>query len=126
MANTYNINQQNTNLTQSIPISNGAIGTTVANTSWSNSAVVPNAIITIPEGGQKVMIDEKAALEVKGRIIHNGEDLNERLERIETLLQIPTRDVTMENKHPKLKKLWEEYNRELSKYRTWDAIKGDK
>lgn len=81
-------------------------------------------IMTIPYGESKVVLENKAALEVKGKVIINGENLEDRLERIETLLQIPTRDVIMESKYPKLKKLWEEYNRELAKYKTWDALKG--
>mgnify|MGYP000111301880 CR=1 FL=1 len=81
------------------------------------------AIMSIPHGEDKVVIEEKAQLEVKGRVKINGEFLDERLERIETLLNIPTRDVTMEHKYPKLKELWEAYNRELAKYKTWDKLK---
>lgn len=64
-------------------------------------------------------------LEVKGRIILNGVDLEERLKSIETVLQIPERDVKLEAKHPKLKKMYDDYIKALSKYRTWDAIKGE-
>jgi hypothetical protein len=38
---------------------------------------------------------------------------------------IPERDVTMEAKYPSLKKKYDEYIKELSKYRMWDTIKGD-
>jgi hypothetical protein len=64
-------------------------------------------------------------LEVKGRIVLNGVDLEERLNTIEKVLHIPERDVILEKKHPKLKKLYDEYIKELSKYRMWQAIKGD-
>jgi hypothetical protein len=64
-------------------------------------------------------------LEVKGRMVLNGVDLEERLNTIEKVLQIPERDVILEKKHPKLKKLYDEYIKELSKYRMWQAIKGD-
>jgi len=40
-------------------------------------------------------------------------------------LQIPERDVKIENKHTKLKKLYDEYIAALGKYRTFEAIKGD-
>jgi hypothetical protein len=40
-------------------------------------------------------------------------------------LQIPERDVKLERKHPKLKKLHDEYMKELSKYRMWETIKGE-
>jgi hypothetical protein len=41
------------------------------------------------------------------------------------VLQIPERDVKLEKKHPKLKKLYDEYIAALGKYRTFDAIKGE-
>ncbi len=64
-------------------------------------------------------------LEVKGRIVLNGRDLEERLDTIEKVLQIPERDVKLEVKHPKLKKMHDDYIKELSKYRMWESIKGD-
>jgi len=64
-------------------------------------------------------------LEVKGRMVLNGVDLEERLDTIEKVLQIPERDVKLEKKYPKLKKMYDEYIKELSKYRMWDSIKGD-
>ena len=64
-------------------------------------------------------------LEVKGRMVINGRDLEERLDTIEKVLQIPKRDVILEKKHPKLKKLYDEYINELSKYKMWHSIKGD-
>ena len=108
-------------------ISAGA-GVTGSTLNWAN----PNAnfhngqgqaVMTIPHGENKVVLEDQAELEVKGRVRINGEYLDERLERIETLLNIPTRDVTMENKYPRLKELWAEYNRELAKYKTWDKLK---
>jgi hypothetical protein len=66
-----------------------------------------------------------AELEVKGRMVLNGRDLEERLTTIETVLMIPERDVKLESKYPKLKKKYDEYIKELSKYRMWDSIKGD-
>jgi hypothetical protein len=64
-------------------------------------------------------------LEVKGNMVINGVDLEERLKNIEKVLQIPERDVKLEKKHPKLKKLYDEYIAALGKYRTFDAIKGE-
>jgi hypothetical protein len=66
-----------------------------------------------------------AELEVKGRMVLNGRDLEERLDTIEKVLMIPERDVKLESKYPKLKKKYDEYIKELSKYRMWDSIKGD-
>jgi hypothetical protein len=64
-------------------------------------------------------------IEVKGNMVINGRDLEERLETIEKVLQIPERDVKLEKKHPKLKKLYDDYITALGKYRTFEAIKGD-
>ena len=64
-------------------------------------------------------------LEVKGRMVINGIDLEERLKTIEKVLLIPERDVKLEKKHPKLKKLYDEYIAALGKYRTFEAIKGE-
>ena len=66
-----------------------------------------------------------AELEVKGRMVINGRDLEERLDTIEKVLHIPERDVILEKKHPKLKKLYDEYITALGKYRTFEAIKGE-
>jgi hypothetical protein len=65
------------------------------------------------------------SLDVKGRMIINGRDLENRLDTIEKILQIPERDVTLEKKHPKLQKMYYDYINELAKYRMWEAIKGD-
>lgn len=106
----------------------GITGTISNSASWTHPNAHFNngngqAVMTIPHSEDKVIIEERAELEVKGRVKINGEFLDERLERIETLLNIPTRDVTMEHKYPKLKELWEAYNRELAKYKTWDKLK---
>jgi hypothetical protein len=65
------------------------------------------------------------SIDVKGRMVINGRDLEERLKTIETVLQIPERDVILEKKHPKLKKLYDDYINALGKYRTFEAIKGE-
>jgi hypothetical protein len=64
-------------------------------------------------------------IDVKGNMVINGRDLEERLNTIEKMLQIPERDVILEKKHPKLKKLYDEYITALGKYRTFQAIKGE-
>jgi hypothetical protein len=83
-------------------------------TMWSNS-----------KDNVMVVSNNPPELEVKGRLVLNGQDLEERLNTIETVLQIPERDVKLEKKHPKLKKLYDEYIQALGKYRTFEAIKGD-
>lgn len=79
-----------------------------------------------PNDNVMIVKQNPASLEVKGQMILNGVDLEERLNTIEKVLRIPERDVILEKKHPKLKKLYDEYIAALGKYRTFDAIKESK
>jgi len=99
-----------TNTTAGQYLINGSNGTT-----WANPA---DNVITINQ-------TKPATIEVKGNMVINGRDLEERLDTIEKVLQIPERDVKLEKKHPKLKKLYDEYIHALGKYRTFDALKGE-
>ena len=89
-------------------------------TATSNGSAWTNTASTV-----MVIKNEPATLEVKGNLVINGRDLEERLNTIEKVLQIPERDVKLEAKHPKLKELYDAYIHALGKYRTWDAIKGE-
>jgi hypothetical protein len=82
-------------------------------------------VMSMPHGKDEVVLEKDATLTVKGKVIINDVDLEERLKTIEKVLQIPERDVKLERKHPKLKKLYDEYIHALGKYRTFEAIKGD-
>jgi hypothetical protein len=66
------------------------------------------------------------SIRINGKIEWNGEDLHERLKRIETMLNIPTRDAIMEEKYSKLKKINDEYNKALAEYKTWETLKDSK
>jgi len=111
--------------------SSGQVFTTTSNgTSWvsTNTNFTSSnhkTIMTIPYGEEKVVLEKEATLEVKGNVVINGVDLEERLRTIEKILTIPERDVKLENKYPKLKRLYDEYIKTLGKYRTFEAIKGD-
>jgi len=110
----------------SYTIANG--GTTTA--SWNpppNNFVSNNGqpIMTVPHGEQTVVLEKSATLEVKGTVVINGVDLEERLKIIERVLAIPERDATMEAKYPSLKKKFDDYINSLEKYRTFERIKGD-
>jgi hypothetical protein len=94
----------------------GAFLTTGSNgTSWANEY---DTVLKVNQSPPE--------LEVKGRLVLNGRDLEERLDIIEKVLQIPERDAILERKHPKLKKLYDEYIAALAKYRTFDTIKESK
>ena len=94
----------------------GSNGTSYT-TAWSQ-ANVPNETLKIKQG-------DPPELEVRGRMVLNGRDLEERLNTIEKVLQIPERDVTLETKHPRLKKLYDEYITALEEYRTWNRLTDD-
>ena len=94
--------------------SNGGHGMT-----WTTgTTTVPNETIRINQ-------TNPPTVDVKGNLVINGRDLEERLTTIEKVLQIPERDVILEKKHPKLKKLYDDYINALGKYRTFEAIKGE-
>lgn len=99
--------------------SNGTYTITTNGSTWTTNTsgyqISPAVIIQ----------NDPSSLEVKGKIIHNGRDLEERLSTIEKVLNIPERDVKLEAKHPKLKKLYDEYIKELSKARMWQSLKGE-
>lgn len=86
-------------------------------TSWPSPAQLSDTVLKVNQSPPE--------LEVKGRVVINGRDLEERLDIIEKVLQIPERDLILEKKHPKLKKLYNEYIHALAKYRTFEAIKGE-
>ena len=92
------------------------------NTTFTAGGANNKTLMSIPYNSDEVVIESDAALNVKGKVIINGENLEDRLERIETLLSIPTRNIEMETEFPRLKKLWEEYSEELEKYKTWKRL----
>jgi hypothetical protein len=90
---------------------------TSTTTQFNNSKGKP--VMEIPNS-------DDPSIKINGRIEWNGEDLHNRLKRIETMLNIPTRDVIMEEKYSKLKKINDEYNKALAEYKTWETLKGSK
>ena len=114
------IGQVYTTGTGTTAIPNGAyLTSTGTNTTWTTStSSIPNETIRINQ-------TNPPTVDVKGNLVINGRDLEERLTTIEKVLQIPERDVILEKKHPKLKKLYDDYINALGKYRTFEAIKGE-
>jgi hypothetical protein len=108
----------------------GSNGTSYT-TAWANPTSTNftssnhKTIMTIPHGEEKMILEKSATLEVKGNVVINGIDLEERLKTIEKVLLIPERDAIMEAKYPSLKKKYDEYINLLGKYRTFEAIKGE-
>lgn len=140
MANTYTINNIAPNgatVGGTVTINSiGAAGSTLQYASGTSSSYTwatpntnfndgSNTVMTIPHGSKTIQIDKAATLDVKGNVVINGIDLEERLRTIEKVLMIPERDAKLEKKYPKLKKLHDDYITALGKYRTFEAIKGE-
>ena len=125
MSYTYTINNTPipNNITLTGTVTAGGVGSssTIYTTGTNGWITSPNPYDTV----MKISQTNPPELEVKGRMVINGQDLEERLNTIEKVLQIPERDVKLEAKHPKLKELYDAYIHALGKYRTWDAIKGE-
>jgi hypothetical protein len=123
MANTLNTKSNTLSTLSNITAS--SIGTSAY---WNGTVGgVGASTYTIKQPYEAVMTfkENPASLQVTGKVIINGLDLEERLKTIEKVLMIPERDATMETKYPSLKKKYDEYINALGKYRTFDAIKGE-
>jgi hypothetical protein len=121
---TFTIPATNTTTNQ-IYISNGGSG----GGGYAYSNTTSNSTNFVNSNGKTVMqipAGDEAAVQITGKIKWNGEDLQERLERIESMLHIPTRDAILEEKYQKLKRLWDEYHTALEEYKTWERLKNTK
>jgi hypothetical protein len=87
----------------------------------SSASLKPSTTFKDNNGNSVLEIEE--SVKVTGKLVINGEDICERLARIEDMLHIPQRDVIMEQKYEKLKTLWQEYNETLEAIKTWETIK---
>jgi hypothetical protein len=138
MANIYNTKLTNTTLPSNYAISgsgssgqvytiNGTSGLNWATTNTQTQFNGGNGkpVMTMPNGTDKVILENDATLEVKGKVKINGIDLEERLNIIERILMIPKRDATLEDKYPSLKKKFDDYINTLEKYQTFEHIKGE-
>ena len=125
MTHTYTINNTTANTGTITLTGTGSGGSgqiyTTNGTGVANWATSSNPLDTV----MKINQTNPPTIEVKGTMVINGVDLEERLKTIERVLTIPERDVKLEAKHPKLKKLYDEYIHALAKYRTFEAIKGE-
>ena len=102
----------------------GANGTNWASIGAVGSAGSGTYSIRQPYDAVMKVNGNPASLEVSGKVVINGLDLEERLKTIEKVLMIPERDATMEAKYPSLKKIFDEYISALEKYKTFERVKG--
>mgnify|MGYP007049610666 CR=1 FL=1 len=121
MSNTYTTN------TTSLP--NQVLTTGTNGLNWASIGAVGSAgsgaySIRQPYDTVMTVKENPASLQVTGKVVINGLDLEERLKTIEKVLMIPERDATMEAKYPSLKKKFDEYIDALEKYKTFERVKG--
>jgi hypothetical protein len=95
-------------------------GTILAKNTFTNPTItassVADSVITInggPNGSMKVDVP----------LIVNGRDIMKELDEMRDALLLLRRDVDMESKYPRLKEIKDEYERELEKYKTFEALK---
>ena len=63
------------------------------------------------------------SLVVDGRAIVQGRDVMQEIDEMRDALLLLKRDVDMEAKYPKLRKLKDAYEAQLEKYKTFEALK---
>ena len=100
----------NTNYTYNTPIFNNITSGSISSTS------IADAKIRI-DGG------ENGIMQVDVPLVVNGRDVIKELDEMRDVLLLLKRDVDMEAKYPKLRKLKDAYEAQLEKYKTWEALK---
>jgi hypothetical protein len=126
MTNTYKaVNSTANNYTFTTGGTAGQFLTSASNgTSWITANTSSNPPKLTVADGVMTVNGNPASLDVRGKVVINGLDLEERLKTIEKVLMIPERDATMEAKYPSLKKKYDEYISALEKYKTFERVKG--
>ena len=94
----------------------GSITTTNTGIGAISSTSVADAKITI-DGG------ENGSMRVDVPLLVNGRDVMREIDEMRDALLLLKRDVDMESKYPKLKELKDAYERQLEKYKTFEALK---
>tara|TARA_R110000851_G_scaffold274462_4_gene427070 strand:+ start:469 stop:828 length:360 start_codon:yes stop_codon:yes gene_type:complete len=90
----------------------------VTNSAWSTG--ISTANITAVDTNWQLRDDTNASLQV------NGRDVMKEIDELRDAVLLLTRAVDMEEKYPELKRLKDEYESALDKYKTFDAIKESK
>ena len=112
----------NCTVTPNTPIYNNITGglTTPAADTWT----VRSTSIAEP----KIHIDggENGSMRVDVPLVVNGRDVMREIDEMRDALLLLKRDVDMEAKYPKLKKIKDEYERALDMYKTFETIKESK
>ena len=93
---------------------------------WTSGPATTVSSTSIAE--PKIHIDggENGSMRVDVPLIVNGRDVVKELDDMRDALLLLKRDVDMEAKYPKLKKIKDEYERALDMYKTFETIKESK
>ena len=87
---------------------------TIDNT-WNNAF--------IKESISEPMVTIDGSMRVDVPLVVDGRDVMKEIDEMRDALLLLKRDVDMESKYPKLKKLKDAYETELEKYKTFEALK---
>ena len=79
-------------------------------------------VFTISDG---ISDKNPAAVNITGDLKLNGESLEERLTRIESMLYIPQRKLDLEEKYERLRNAWALYQEAAKACKNWELLKGD-
>jgi len=77
----------------------------------------------INESISEPMVTIDGSMRVDVPLVVDGRDVMKELDEMRDALLLLKRDVDMESKYPKLKKLKDAYEAQLEKYKTWEALK---
>ena len=91
----------------------------------SNPNVGIGAIRSTSLADAKVTIDGGAngSMRVDVPLLVNGRDVMREIDEMRDAMLLLKRDVDMESKYPKLRELKDAYERQLEKYKTFEALK---
>ena len=90
-----------------------------ARANWIDAGVVPVDSYHPTESTNYVKIDDTPKEQLDPL-----EQLNKTVEELCLMMNVIKRDFDLEKQYPKLKSISDQYQRELSKYRTFESLKG--
>jgi len=95
----------------------GHPGSVFSSTITANTTISSASAVTI--NGDPI----NGSLKVDVPLIVNGRNVMQELDEMRDALLLLKRDVDMESKYPRLKQIKDEYEKELAKYKTFEALK---
>jgi len=87
-------------------------------TNYNSNYTYTSGTVIIGSTGNFTIVDDTAK-----KLTVDGRDILKELDEMRDALLLLKRDVDMETKYPKLKKLKDAYEAQLEKYKTFEALK---